>query len=107
MKTKDITLAEEVVIAGKPTKTVTVRRATVGDEEDAMDMAIQFGRPSNRVTMEMCLLSLISGIPYPTLRGMDGEDYALIRDAHNDLSRPTRPTPGPGGPGTPAKDSQD
>ena len=85
MKTKELELLEPIIIQGQPTKKLTVRMPTVGDEEDSMEMAIMFGRASNTMTLEMCLFSKITGVPYDVLRTMDAHNYGLIRDAANSI----------------------
>lgn len=99
-KVEQVSLLEPLTIGGKSWTTVDVRRPTVGDEEDAMDMAIKLGRGENRVTLELCLMSRLTSIPYDALRRMEAADYTAIRDAANSISaRPTTPTEGDAKPG--------
>lgn len=85
-KTRTIKLADPVVVGGNEISEVILRRATVGDEEDAMQRAVQLKRAANPVTVELCLFSKLTRLPYDTLRMMHGPDYKKIRDAHNELS---------------------
>lgn len=85
-KTRTITLEEPLTFGGQEVTEVILRRSTVGDEEDAMQRAIQMKRGNNSVTLEMCLLSKLIRIPYDAIRNMHGPDYKKIRDAHNKLS---------------------
>lgn len=43
-KTAQATLSAPITVQGKKTDILTLRRATLGDDEDAMDMAISFNR---------------------------------------------------------------
>ena len=85
MEEKKVTLIEPVTVAGQEVREVTLRRSTIGDEEDAMQQAIALGRKGNPLTTEACLLSRVTGLPYDVLRSMHGPNYAAIRAAHNAL----------------------
>ena len=87
-KVAQVTLRELLTIGGKTYTTIDVRRPCVGDEEDAMDQALAMGKGENRVTLELCLYSKITLIPYDVLRAMDADDYRAIRDAAVELTRP-------------------
>ena len=89
-KTAQATLSTPITVRGKKTDTITLRRATLGDDEDAMDMAISFNRGNNPVTVELRTLSIVAGVPYDVLRTLDEDDIGAIRAAHNAL-RPTKP----------------
>lgn len=67
-KTAQATLSAPITVQGKKTDILTLRRATLGDDEDAMDMAISFNRGNNPVTVELCTLSIVTGVPYDVLR---------------------------------------
>lgn len=88
-KTAQATLSAPITVRGKQTESITLRRATLGDDEDAMEMAISFSRGTNPVTVELCTLSIVSGVPYDVLRTLDEDDIAELRAAHNSL-RPTK-----------------
>ena len=64
-----------------------MRASTVGDEEDAMQLAVNMKRSTNPVTVEVSLLSIVTRLPYDAIRGMSGADYGKLRDAP-----PTRST---------------
>lgn len=85
-ETKTIKLAEPIQVGGKEVTEVTLRRATVGDEEDAMQQAVQLKRGKNPLTVELCMISRVSKLPYDAVRSLRGVDYAAIRDAHNALN---------------------
>ncbi|MFQ6997068.1 phage tail assembly protein [Bilophila wadsworthia] len=89
-KTAQATLSAPITVQGKKTDILTLRRATLGDDEDAMDMVISFNRGNNPVTVELCTLSIVTGVPYDVLRTLDEDDIGAIRAAHNSL-RPTKP----------------
>ena len=78
-KTAQATLSTPITVRGKKTDTITLRRATLGDDEDAMDMAISFNRGNNPVTVELCTLSIVAGVPYDVLRTLDEDDIGAIR----------------------------
>ena len=84
-KTAQATLSAPITVQGKKTDILTLRRATLGDDEDAMDMAISFNRGNNPVTVELCTLSIVTGVPYDVLRTLDEDDIGAIRAAHNSL----------------------
>ena len=84
-KTAQATLSAPIIVQGKKTDILTLRRATLGDDEDAMDMAISFNRGNNPVTVELCTLSIVTGVPYDVLRTLDEDDIGAIRAAHNSL----------------------
>ena len=86
MKEITVTLAQPVMLRGVEVSSVTVRPSTVGDEEDAMQQAIQLKKARNPVTVEMCLLSRVARVPYDVLRSMNGRDYAALRGALNSLN---------------------
>ena len=73
-KTAQATLSAPITVQGKKTDILTLRRATLGDDEDAMDMAISFNRGNNPVTVELCTLSIVTGVPYDVLRTLDEDD---------------------------------
>ena len=73
-KTAQATLSAPIIVQGKKTDILTLRRATLGDDEDAMDMAISFNRGNNPVTVELCTLSIVTGVPYDVLRTLDEGD---------------------------------
>ena len=89
-KTAQATLSAPIAVQGKQTETLTLRRATLGDDEDAMEMALALNRGTNPVTVELCTLSIVAGVPYDVLRTLDEDDIATLRAAHNSL-RPTNP----------------
>lgn len=86
MNTRTVKLLEPIQVGGKEITEVTLRRATVGDEEDAMQQAVQLKRGKNPVTVEMCLFSKVTRLPYDAIRSLYGTDYAAIREAFNDLN---------------------
>lgn len=97
-RSKVVTLQENLSVGGKPLAEVVVRASTVGDEEDAMQLAVNMKRGTNPVTVEVCLLSIVTRLPYDAIRGMNGADYGKLRDALNDLNGASRdegenPTP--------------
>ena len=55
MEKKQVKLLEPIIVGGEELTEITIRRSTVGDEEDAMEMAIRLKRPKNSVTVEVCI----------------------------------------------------
>ena len=78
-KTAQATLSAPITVQGKKTDILTLRRATLGDDEDAMDMVISFNRGNNPVTVELCTLSIVTGVPYDVLRKMCIRDRGASR----------------------------
>lgn len=86
MKTKLVRLNEPLNIGGKEITEVVVRRSTVGDEEDAMQQAISLKRGHNNVTVELCLMSKLTRLPYDAIRGMPGPEYQKLKEALNEVN---------------------
>lgn len=86
MGTKTVKLSQPLVVAGKELSEVIVRRSTIGDEEDAMQQAIQLKKGKNPLTVEMCLMCRVARLPYDAVRAMHGPDYMAIREAMNTLN---------------------
>ena len=83
---KVIKLKEPLEVAGQTLTEIEVRRSTVGDEEDAMQTAVQMKRAKNPLTVEICLMAKLTRLPYDKIRQIHGADYAAIRLAVNELS---------------------
>ena len=93
-RSRTVTLREPLTVGGKEMTEVIVNASTVGDEEDAMQMAVDMKRGSNPVTVELCLLSRVTRLPYDILRGMNGTDYTALREALNGVNG-GEPAPSP------------
>ncbi len=78
---KIVQLTEPLEVAGKTLTELEVRRSTIGDEEDALQTALQLKKGKNHLTVEMCLIARVARLPYDKIRQMHGRDYAL-----NDLN---------------------
>lgn len=85
-RNKTVTLREPLTVGGKEMTEVVVNAGTVGDEEDAMQMAVDMKRGGNPVTVELCLISRVTRLPYDILRGMNGADYMALREALNEIN---------------------
>lgn len=85
-RSKTVVLNEPLNVGGKTIAEVVVRASTVGDEEDAMQLAVNMKRSTNPVTVEVSLLSIVTRLPYDAIRGMRGADYGKLRDALNELN---------------------
>ena len=83
---KKIQLREAIEVGGQTLTVIEVRRSTIGDEEDAMQQAIQLKKGKNPLTVEMCLMARVAKLPYDKIRDMHGQDYAAIRAALNELN---------------------
>lgn len=99
---KIIQLQEPLEVAGKTLTEIEVRRSTIGDEEDAMQTAIQLKKSKNPLTVEMCLIARVARLPYDKIRQMHGQDYAAIRAALNELNGMEAPTEDDENPMTPS-----
>ena len=85
-RSKSVVLNEPLNVGGKTIAEVVVRASTVGDEEDAMQLAVNMKRSTNPVTVEVSLLSIVTRLPYDAIRGMRGADYGQLRAALNELN---------------------
>lgn len=83
---KFVKLEEALEIGGKQITELEVRRSTIGDEEDAMQSAIQLKKGKNPLTVEMCLMARVTRLPYDAVRSMHSQDYMAIRQAMNALN---------------------
>lgn len=87
METITVPLTQALTVGGKEITEVSLRASTVGDEEDAMQQAVQLGKAKNSITFELCLVSKLTRLPYDTIRHLPGRDYAKIRQAMNKLNK--------------------
>lgn len=83
---KTVKLLEPLEVGGKTITEVEVRRSTIGDEEDALQRAVEMKRGKNNLTIEMCLLARVTRLPYDKLREMRGQDYKAISRALNEVN---------------------
>lgn len=83
---KIVQLKEPLEVAGKTLTEIEVRRSTIGDEEDAMQTAIQLKKGKNPMTVEMCIMARVTRLQYDKIRQMHAQDYAAIRAALNELN---------------------
>ena len=86
MEKKIVKLQTPITIGGVEKTEVEVRASTIGDEEDALQEALRLKKGKNALTIEMCLFSKVSKIPYDVLRSMNRADYGAIRDAVNEVN---------------------
>lgn len=86
MQTKIIKLSQPVMFKGEMLKELTVRRINIGEEEDAMQAAVQMKRARNTLTVEMCIFAKAARINYDTVRQMSNTDYAKLRAAMDEIS---------------------
>ena len=82
-RSKSVVLNEPLNVGGKTIAEVVVRASTVGDEEDAMQLAVDMKRGTNPVTVEVSLLSIVTRLPYDAIRGMRGADYCATRSTRS------------------------
>lgn len=85
-ETRIVKLSEPVEVGDKTLTEVEVRRANIGDEEDALQRCIDMKRSKNPLCLELCLFSRLTKIPYDKLRQMHNDDYGKIREAANELN---------------------
>lgn len=100
---KTIKLQEAIEVGGQTLTEIEVRRSTIGDEEDAMQTAVQMKRAKNPLTVEMCLMARVAKLPYDKIRQMHGPDYAAIRSALNELNGMEAPAEEDENPMTPSE----
>ena len=95
---KEIILNFPLKSGDQESSRLTMKKSTVGDEEDAQAMAVDLGRPFVALTAELCLFSILTGVPYDDLRSLSTVDYDLIRKAYNEVNRPAPLKKSPGSP---------
>jgi hypothetical protein len=100
---KSITFDPPVNLGGRLVSSLEMRAPTIGDEEDAMSMAVDGGRGDVTLTGEICLFALLCGVLYEDLRTLRSADYAKIRKTYWELAlaRPTE-APAAAGEGSPS-----
>ena len=76
-----------ITVQGKKADILTLRRATLGDDGDAMDMAISFNRGT---TCHRRAVHVVHRAGFRRARTLDEDDIGAIRAAHNSL-RPAKP----------------
>lgn len=86
MEKKTVTLSAPVKVADREMLEIEIRRSTVGDEEDAMQQAVRMKRGDNQVTVEICLIAMLTRLPYDAVRSLYGPDYQKLRHALNELN---------------------
>ena len=86
MENKKIVLSRPVIVNGKEITELEVRPVTVGDEEDAMQDAVNMKRSKNSVTVEMCVFARATRLPFDAIRSMRSIDYVKIRQAVNQMN---------------------
>lgn len=84
------TLSAPITVQDKKAGILTPHWAMLDDDEDTMDMATSFNRGNNPITVGLCALSIVTGVPCDVLRTLNGDDIGAIRVARNSL-RPTKP----------------
>lgn len=94
---KEITFNPPITVNGKKLSTITLRQSTVGDEEDAQVLALTVAAASEQIpvplTSEICLFATLTGISYDDIRRLRPHEYALLRQAYDEVNsvRPTEP----------------
>ena len=88
---KSITLEKPLEVGGKRHCTLNMRPATIGDEEDAQVMAVDMGKGGVSMTMELCLFSIVAGVPYDDIRALPPYELRKLRAAYDELNAPPRP----------------
>lgn len=86
MEPKKVALSRPIIVNGAEITELTVRPTTVGNEEDAMQMAISMKKAKNPLTVEMCLFAKAAKVPVDALRSMPTSDYVKIRKAVNEVN---------------------
>ena len=86
METKKIILSEPLLVGGREITEIEVRQTTIGDEEDALQMAINMKRARNPMTTEMAQFSKATKLPFDAIRNLKTADYLKIRAALNELN---------------------
>ena len=88
MRTVTITLDNPLRLKGADVFELEMKEPTMAEEEDSMALAVEMGRGNVPLTNEMCMYSLLCGVPYETIRAMISADYEKLRRAYNGFVRP-------------------
>lgn len=95
---KEIKFDYPVNLSGVMRDCLSMRYPTAGDEEDGMTMAVDNGRGDVPISGELCIFSILCGVPYEDLRTLPSSQYRKLRLAYNQLLT-ARPTEAPAGEG--------
>ena len=85
-KSRKVLLGTVLNVGGKEISEVIIRASTVGDEEDAMQEAINLKKGNNNVTVELCLMAKLTRLPYDAIRSLPGQDYQKLKNALAELN---------------------
>lgn len=83
---KVIILNEPLEVGGNLLNEIEMKRPTIGDEEDAMQIAIELKKGNNPLSVEMCLIGRLTKLPYDKIRMLHSKDYAQFRAALHELN---------------------
>ncbi|CAK7034640.1 MAG: hypothetical protein DELT_00510 [Desulfovibrio sp.] len=83
-----VKFSPSVTIGGKKYASINMKCPTIGDEEDAQDMAIALGKPFNPVTAEICTFAVLTGFGYDDIRTLPTWAYQLLRPAYDEAVKP-------------------
>ena len=79
----EITLSKPIIVGKTTVEKVEIKPLTLGDNEDAMALAVQMGKADNQFTLALCLLSKATGISYDKLRALPMVDGQNLINAMN------------------------
>lgn len=86
MEKEIVKLTYPITVEGSEISELTLRPSRVGDEEDAMQMAVRLKKADNPVTVEVLLFSHLTKLPYDAIRLLHGQDYQKLRQTLNRLN---------------------
>lgn len=89
----EITLSKPIIVGKTTVEKVEIKPLTMGDNEDAMALAVQMGKADNQFTLALCLLAKATGLSYDKLRTLPMTDgQRLINAMNNAVSGSENPT---------------
>ena len=82
----EVTLSKPITVGKTTVEKVEIKPLTMGDNEDAMALAVQMGKADNQFTIALCLLSKATGIAYDKLRALPMADGQRLINAMNTVA---------------------
>ncbi len=82
----EITLSKPITVGKTTVEKVEIKPLTLGDNEDAMALAVQMGKADNQFTLALCLLAKATGLSYDKLRSLPMSDGQRLINAMNNVA---------------------
>ena len=82
----EVTLSKPIIVGKTTVEKVEIKPLTMGDNEDAMALAVQMGKADNQFTLALCLLAKATGLSYDKLRALPMTDGQRLINAMNSVA---------------------